>query len=167
LECSLYEDIGELSLAGLHVSHSQSWIYSLLSFYMFFVSFLFFFFSGINRCCVEQWVCTVTYIEGVPACSSLEPAHNDSKPPIQWMFLNPLTKELWLATVCFVFFTGFVFWMLERSINPEFQGSSLTQFRTALYFVLSTLTFSHGQHLELKLPDNVYMMVYKLLYLPS
>jgi len=43
----------------------------------------------------------------------------------------------------------------------------LTQFSTALYFVLSTLTFSHGQHLELKLPDNVYMMVYKLLYLPS
>jgi hypothetical protein len=120
-----------------------------------FLFHFFFFFSGINRCCVEQWVCTVTYIEGVPACSSLEPAHNDSKPPIQWIFLKPLTKELWLATVCFIFFTGFVFWTIERSINPVFQGSSLAQFSTALYFVFSTFTFSHGQQLELKLPDNI------------
>jgi hypothetical protein len=32
-----------------------------------------------------------------------------------------------------------------------------------LYFVFSTFTFSHGQQLELKLPDNIWCMVYKLL----
>ncbi|XP_062228308.1 glutamate receptor 2.8-like [Phragmites australis] len=71
-------------------------------------------------------------------------ADNDSKPPIQWIFVKPLTKELWLTTVGFFFFTGFVLWMIERPRNPEYQGSSLTQVSTASYFTFSTLTFSHG-----------------------
>ncbi|CAN6202249.1 unnamed protein product [Urochloa humidicola] len=64
--------------------------------------------------------------------------------PIQWTFLAPLTKELWFATVGFFCFTGFVVWVIERSKNPEYQGSSLRQFSTASYFAFSTLTFSHG-----------------------
>ncbi|CAL5051503.1 unnamed protein product [Urochloa decumbens] len=72
-------------------------------------------------------------------------ADNDSKPPIQWIFLKPLTKELWLTTVGFFFFTGFVVWVIEWPRNPAYQGSSLTQFSTASYFAFSTLTFSHGQ----------------------
>ncbi|CAN6178994.1 unnamed protein product [Urochloa humidicola] len=72
-------------------------------------------------------------------------ADNDSKPPIQWIFLNPLTKELWLTTVGFFFFTGFVVWVIEWPKNPAYQGSSVTQFITASYFAFSTLTFSHGQ----------------------
>ncbi|TVU12250.1 hypothetical protein EJB05_45885, partial [Eragrostis curvula] len=69
---------------------------------------------------------------------------NDSK-PIQWIFLEPLTKELWFATVGGFFFTGFVVWMIERPRNPEYQGSSLRQFSNASYFAFSTLTFSHDQ----------------------
>ncbi|CAN6202246.1 unnamed protein product [Urochloa humidicola] len=72
-------------------------------------------------------------------------ADNDSKPPIQWIFLKPLTKELWLTTVGFFFFTGFVVWVIEWPRNPAYQGSSVTQFSTASYFAFSTLTFSHGQ----------------------
>ncbi|CAN6164802.1 unnamed protein product [Urochloa humidicola] len=72
-------------------------------------------------------------------------ADNDSKPPIQWIFLKPLTKELWLTTVGFFFFTGFVVWVIEWPKNPAYQGSSVTQFITASYFAFSTLTFSHGQ----------------------
>ncbi|CAL5044117.1 unnamed protein product [Urochloa decumbens] len=64
--------------------------------------------------------------------------------PIQWTFLAPLTKELWVATVGFFCFTGFVVWVIERPKNPEYQGSSLRQFSTASYFAFSTLTFSHG-----------------------
>ncbi|CAL5044116.1 unnamed protein product [Urochloa decumbens] len=72
-------------------------------------------------------------------------ADNDSKPSIQWIFLKPLTKELWLTTVGFFFFTGFVVWVIEWPRNPAYQGPSLAQFSTASYFAFSTLTFSHGQ----------------------
>lgn len=78
-------------------------------------------------------------------------ADNDSKPPIQWIFLDPLTTELWLTTVVFFFLTAFVVWVIERPSNPVYQGSTVRQFSTASYFAFSTLTFSHGQHLELKL----------------
>ncbi|RLN12415.1 hypothetical protein C2845_PM09G05310 [Panicum miliaceum] len=62
-------------------------------------------------------------------------ADNDSKPPIQWIFLKPLTKELWLTTVAFFFFTGFVVWAIEWPRNPVYyQGSSVAQFSTALAF---------------------------------
>ncbi|WVZ82212.1 hypothetical protein U9M48_029499 [Paspalum notatum var. saurae] len=79
------------------------------------------------------------------------------KPPIRWIFLKLLTKEFWLTTVGF-FFTGFVVWMIERSINPEFQGSDLEQFSTASYFALSTLTFSHGQILRSPLSKIVVVV---------
>ncbi|WVZ82199.1 hypothetical protein U9M48_029487 [Paspalum notatum var. saurae] len=69
---------------------------------------------------------------------------DDSK-PIQWIFLEPLTKELWFATVSGFLFTGFVVWMIEQPTNPEYQGSRLRQFSTASYFAFSTLTFSHDQ----------------------
>ena len=70
-------------------------------------------------------------------------SENDSK-AVQWIFLEPLTKQLWIATVVGFFFTGFVVWMIERPRNPEFQGSSLRQLSNASYFAFSTLTFSHG-----------------------
>lgn len=77
-------------------------------------------------------------------------SENDSK-PIQWIFLEPLTKELWFATVGGFLFTGFVVWMIELPNNPEYQGSRLRQFSTTSYFAFSTLTFSHGLQFELKL----------------
>ncbi|XP_044961302.1 glutamate receptor 2.5-like isoform X2 [Hordeum vulgare subsp. vulgare] len=70
---------------------------------------------------------------------------NDSEPTIEWVFLKALTMELWLALVGGFFFTGLVVWIIEWPRNPEYQGSSLRQCSTALYFSFSTLTFSHGQ----------------------
>lgn len=75
--------------------------------------------------------------------SLLVPKENDSK-PIQWIFVKPLTRDLWLATIGFFFYTGFVVWMIEQPRNPEYQGSSVRQLSTASYFAFSTLTFSHG-----------------------
>ncbi|KAL6861894.1 hypothetical protein ACP4OV_017594 [Aristida adscensionis] len=60
-----------------------------------------------------------------------------------WIFLEPLTKDLWIATMVFIFFTGLVVWMIENPSNRGFQGSGLRQFSTAFYFSFSTLTFSH------------------------
>ncbi|XBH98178.1 hypothetical protein VPH35_127728 [Triticum aestivum] len=60
---------------------------------------------------------------------------------ISWTFVKPLNGELWFATMVFFLYTGFVVWMIELPRNQEYQGSSLRQCSTALYFVFSTLTF--------------------------
>ncbi|XP_044431848.1 glutamate receptor 2.8-like [Triticum aestivum] len=85
---------------------------------------------------------TMPYIES--GVSLLVLNEDDSKPTIEWVFLKPLTMELWLAIVGGFFLTGIVVWMIERPKNLEYQGSSSRQFSTALYFSFSTLTFSHG-----------------------
>ncbi|KAF7107300.1 hypothetical protein CFC21_107945 [Triticum aestivum] len=86
---------------------------------------------------------TMPYTES--GVSLLVLTENDSKPAIEWVFLKPLTTELWLALMGGFFFTGLVVWTIEWPRNPEYQGSSLRQCSTALYFSFSTLTFSHGQ----------------------
>uniref|UniRef100_A0ACD5ZQ11 Uncharacterized protein n=2 Tax=Avena sativa TaxID=4498 RepID=A0ACD5ZQ11_AVESA len=86
---------------------------------------------------------TMPYTES--GVSLLVLSENDSNSTIEWVFLKPLTTELWLATVGGFFFTALVVWMIERPKNLEYQGSSSRQCTTALYFSFSTLTSSHGQ----------------------
>ncbi|KAI4323941.1 hypothetical protein L6164_023512 [Bauhinia variegata] len=44
------------------------------------------------------------------------------------VFLKPLTWELWVTSVCFFVFIGFVVWLLERGVNKEeFRGSPSDQ----------------------------------------
>ncbi|XP_015694027.1 glutamate receptor 2.8-like [Oryza brachyantha] len=99
---------------------------------------------------------TMPYTES--GVSMLVPMENGSKSAIQWVFLKPLTKQLWLATVIFFLFTGIVIWMIEHPRNLEYQGSSSRQFSTALYFSFSTLTFSHGQIIESPLSKIVVVI---------
>lgn len=54
-----------------------------------------------------------------------------------WMFMKPLTLELWLVTGAILIYTMLVVWYLEREPNPEFQLS------TALWFTFSSLFFAH------------------------
>ncbi|KQK19197.1 glutamate receptor 2.8 isoform X2 [Brachypodium distachyon] len=86
---------------------------------------------------------TMPYTES--GVSLLVLTENDSESTIEWVFLKPLTTELWLATVGGFLFTGLVVWLIEGPRNQEYQGSSSRQLSTALYFSFSTLTFSHGQ----------------------
>uniref|UniRef100_A0ACD5XXW8 Uncharacterized protein n=3 Tax=Avena sativa TaxID=4498 RepID=A0ACD5XXW8_AVESA len=86
---------------------------------------------------------TMPYTES--GVSLLVLSENDSNSTIEWVFLKPLTAELWLATVGGFFFTALVVWMIERPKNVEYQGSSSRQCSTALYFSFSTLTSSHDQ----------------------
>jgi hypothetical protein len=74
-----------------------------------------------------------------------------------WTFLKPLSLQLWIATVVFIIYTGFVVCIIELQGNPEYQGSISRQCSNALYFVFSTLTFSHGNHLKLKLLARQYL----------
>jgi ionotropic glutamate receptor len=37
-----------------------------------------------------------------------------------WVFLRPLTWDLWVTSFCFFIFIGFVVWVLEHRINEAF-----------------------------------------------
>ncbi|KAE8768669.1 Glutamate receptor 2.5 [Hordeum vulgare] len=77
---------------------------------------------------------------------------------IRWTFTKPLNAKLWFASIAFFLYTGFVLWMIELPKNLEYQGSSLRQCSTALYFVFSTLTFSHGHTIRSPLSKIVVVI---------
>lgn len=69
----------------------------------------------------------------------------DNESKNTWIFFEPLTLGLWLIIGAFFLFTGFVIWILEHSINTEFQGPPLHQVGTMFWFSLSTLFFAHSK----------------------
>ncbi|CAL5019947.1 unnamed protein product [Urochloa decumbens] len=85
-----------------------------------------------------------------------------------WIFLRPLTTSLWLASLAFFCFTGFVVWAIEHRINPEFRGTPWQQFGLIFYFSFSTLVFSHKEKLESNLSRFVVIIwVFVVLILTS
>ncbi|KAM0859777.1 hypothetical protein ACQ4PT_046971 [Festuca glaucescens] len=82
----------------------------------------------------------------------------DEPNTVRWTFVEPLNWKLWFASLVFFFYTGFALWMIELPRNQEYQGSSLRQCSTALYFVFSTLTFSHGQSIRSPLSKIVVVI---------
>ncbi|KAI4976530.1 hypothetical protein ZWY2020_050137 [Hordeum vulgare] len=82
----------------------------------------------------------------------------DEPDTISWAFTKPLNGKLWFASMVFFLYTGFVLWMIELPKNQEYQGSSLRQCSTALYFVFSTLTFSHGHTIRSPLSKIVVVI---------
>ncbi|KAL5213243.1 hypothetical protein ABZP36_024090 [Zizania latifolia] len=75
-----------------------------------------------------------------------------------WIFLQPLTTGLWVASLVFFCFTGFVVWVIEHRINPEFRGTPWQQFGLIFYFAFSTLVFSHKEKLESNLSRVVVII---------
>ncbi|KAK1412687.1 hypothetical protein QVD17_34132 [Tagetes erecta] len=65
-----------------------------------------------------------------------------------WIFLDPLSADLWLTSAGFFFVLGFVIWFIEHPINEEFQGSTRQQVGTALWFSFSTLVYAHREKLQ-------------------
>ncbi|XP_039808817.1 glutamate receptor 2.8-like isoform X4 [Panicum virgatum] len=85
-----------------------------------------------------------------------------------WIFLQPLTTSLWLASLAFFCFTGFVVWAIEHRINPEFRGTPWQQFGLIFYFSFSTLVFAHKEKLESNLSRFVVIIwVFVVLILTS
>uniref|UniRef100_A0A0E0L8T9 Ionotropic glutamate receptor C-terminal domain-containing protein n=1 Tax=Oryza punctata TaxID=4537 RepID=A0A0E0L8T9_ORYPU len=85
-----------------------------------------------------------------------------------WIFLRPLSTTLWIASLAFFFFTGFVVWVLEHRINHEFRGTRWQQFGVTFYFAFSTLVFSHKEKLESNLSRfAVIIWVFVVLILTS
>ncbi|CAI9300857.1 unnamed protein product [Lactuca saligna] len=65
-----------------------------------------------------------------------------------WIFMKPLSSDLWLVSACFFILLGFVIWILEHRTNEEFQGSPSEQIGTTLWFAFSTLVYAHRQKLK-------------------
>lgn len=66
-----------------------------------------------------------------------------------WVFLKPLTWDLWVTSLVFFVFIGFVVWVLEHRINQAFQGSPSHQISTSFWFSFSTMVFAQSNLLSL------------------
>ncbi|GLT49417.1 hypothetical protein SLA2020_229730 [Shorea laevis] len=62
-----------------------------------------------------------------------------------WVFLKPLTLDLWVTSGCFFVFIGFVIWVLEHRVNEDFRGPPLYHIGTSYWFSFSTMTFSQRE----------------------
>ncbi|BFG14671.1 hypothetical protein CerSpe_009450 [Prunus speciosa] len=62
-----------------------------------------------------------------------------------WIFLKPLSLDLWLTTGAAFIFTGFVIWVLEHRVNSEFRGPPQQQLGMIFWFSFSTLVFAHRE----------------------
>ncbi|KAM7480990.1 hypothetical protein LguiB_005573 [Lonicera macranthoides] len=69
----------------------------------------------------------------------------DKKAKNAWVFLKPLTWDLWVTSFCFFIFIGFVIWILEHGRNEDFNGTLPQQLGTSFWFSFSTMIFSHKE----------------------
>ncbi|KAF8107273.1 hypothetical protein N665_0124s0066 [Sinapis alba] len=65
-----------------------------------------------------------------------------------WVFLQPLTRDLWITSAAFFVLTGFIVWLIERPDNKEFQGSWPKQIGVIFWFGFSTLVYAHREKLQ-------------------
>ncbi|WCJ30466.1 glutamate receptor 2.2 [Euphorbia peplus] len=64
-----------------------------------------------------------------------------------WIFLKPLTWDLWIATFSFFIFIGFSVWVLEHRVNEDFRGPPSHQAGTCFWFSFSTMVFVQKERL--------------------
>ncbi|KAM7477589.1 hypothetical protein LguiA_025802 [Lonicera macranthoides] len=69
----------------------------------------------------------------------------DKKAKNAWVFLKPLTWDLWVTSFCFFIFIGFVIWTLEHGRNEDFNGTLPQQLGTSFWFSFSTMIFTHKE----------------------
>ncbi|KAF3452843.1 hypothetical protein FNV43_RR03276 [Rhamnella rubrinervis] len=67
-----------------------------------------------------------------------------------WIFLKPLSWDLWLTIGVAFIYTGFVVWFLEHYSNVDFWGPPHQQLGTMLWFSFSTLIFAQNEKLKNK-----------------
>ncbi|KAJ6373296.1 hypothetical protein OIU76_027603 [Salix suchowensis] len=70
-------------------------------------------------------------------------ADNNSKNA--WVFMKPLTWDLWVSTFVFFVFIGFVVWVLEHRVNEDFRGSASDQAGASFWFSFSTMVFAQRE----------------------
>ncbi|XP_019193279.1 PREDICTED: glutamate receptor 2.8-like isoform X5 [Ipomoea nil] len=85
---------------------------------------------------------TISFTE--PGVITVVPVQQDDKKSA-WIFLKPMSKQLWMMTASFFVFIGTVIWVLEHQVNDEFQGPRHKQVGMIFWFSFSTLVFAHRE----------------------
>ncbi|KAL7590547.1 hypothetical protein Lser_V15G39747 [Lactuca serriola] len=65
-----------------------------------------------------------------------------------WAIFKPFTVELWGVILISFLVVGAVVWILEHRRNNDFRGTPKQQFGTTLWFIFSTLFFTHKQSMK-------------------
>ncbi|KAM1527100.1 hypothetical protein ACFXTH_016575 [Malus domestica] len=86
---------------------------------------------------------TLPYTEA--GVSMVVPVKGNNGAKNTWVFLKPLTWDLWVTSCCFFIFIGFVVWFLEHPKNRDFQGPPHHQIGTSFWFSFSTMFFIHRE----------------------
>ena len=85
---------------------------------------------------------TLPYYEsGVSMVVSMK----DNEKQNMWIFLKPLSWDLWLAISAVSIFIGLVTWVLEHHVNTKFRGPPNQQIGTIFLFSFATLTSSNSK----------------------
>jgi hypothetical protein len=62
-----------------------------------------------------------------------------------WWFLKVYTREMWFLMAAMTVFTGFAIWIVEHETERGFNGSSITQIGSILWYSVSILTSAQGK----------------------
>ncbi|KAG6409701.1 hypothetical protein SASPL_127743 [Salvia splendens] len=82
----------------------------------------------------------------------------DDKRKNAWIFLKPLTWELWVTSFCSFVFIGFLIWILEHRINEDFRGPFWYQVGMIFWFSFSTMVFAHKERVVSNLSRMVLVI---------
>ncbi|XP_019084175.1 PREDICTED: glutamate receptor 2.5-like [Camelina sativa] len=67
----------------------------------------------------------------------------------EWVFLKPLTKELWLLSAGSLLFIGIMVWIFEYQADEDFRNQKIVdKISNVFYFSFSTLYFAHRKPSE-------------------
>ncbi|GFP81639.1 glutamate receptor 2.8 [Phtheirospermum japonicum] len=69
----------------------------------------------------------------------------DDKRKNTWLFVKPLTWEMWLTSFCSFVFIGVLIWILEHRINEDFRGPFWYQVGMIFWFGFSTMVYAHKE----------------------
>ncbi|KAL4388776.1 hypothetical protein GQ457_09G009150 [Hibiscus cannabinus] len=71
-----------------------------------------------------------------------------------WIFLKPLSGDLWITTGAFFIFIGIVVWLIKHRINDEFQGSPSEQIGTIFCYTATLASMLTVQQIQLISRDD-------------
>ncbi|KAL0330147.1 UNVERIFIED_CONTAM: Glutamate receptor 2.8 [Sesamum radiatum] len=89
----------------------------------------------------------------------------DDKSKNAWVFVKPLTWELWLTSFCSFVFIGILIWILEHRINEDFRGPFWYQVGMIFWFAFSTMVFAHKEKVISNLARFVLIIWFLVLIL--
>lgn len=70
----------------------------------------------------------------------------DEREKGKWVFLRPLTKELWFLSAGAFLYIGFMIWIFEHQADKKFRELEIKdRISNVFYFSFSTLFFAHSK----------------------